>query len=495
MRACGILVVAPFVACAEPPPQPSTVAAPTIEHTPDPPPPVAPALPPEFPADRRCGEPGATPTELPPALGTGRAVIGTAKLHADETATFGTISVKWDSSAWIGNRGTGHRGDAIIMRIDQAEANGGAYGETQEVFPSRKFAPTIGPYRFDLRMSAAPIEVAVEVTKNACPENAMLDAVQLPLSTWISTEATRYRSLDTSSAMLRLGLMTHFTAPRLDISTSSWHRWFEPIPDAPIRVRAGKYLVTFDEIVRGDGDRVHARARIETAPPIPPVARTPGSACGAASSTATTVPPLLDTVPRVIEEQHVTVDNGIAMGSIVMNAKRDETFDSLTLQLAAEPSPSPSIVSFYDGQSTGQVARSGMTMLRIDPSGVDELQVRRLKLDCPSDLRMGAIEAPTHIWLSTIGHTTVLIGAPRGPQLTVQLYENLESPSIGVTGTNGYYSSTITPAIVGDAHALEGVLVEVIDVVGTGGTAFDTKWTTPNTVPAVHVQLRFSPAI
>src|SRR5688500_15786650 len=119
MRAYCFAAVALVLGCDEP-----TPAAPTaVVAVPDPPATVVVPTPPEIPADRRCGEPGATPTELPPAVGSGRAVIGKATLHANDTIAFGTVSVKWDTSAWIGNRGTGHRGDALVVLIDQAEAN------------------------------------------------------------------------------------------------------------------------------------------------------------------------------------------------------------------------------------------------------------------------------------------------------------------------------------------------------------------------------------
>jgi hypothetical protein len=491
----GAVRIPPFVAialvaCGDPPsPAPSTATPPTERPIAPPEPTSAP--PPPFPADRECGEPGATPTDLPPALARGRTEIGRAKLKAGDSIAFGTVSVKWDAHAWIGNRGTGHRGDAIVVSIDQAEANGGPYGATEEVVASRTQTIHVGPYRFDVRMSAAPIEVSVEVTRNICPESSVIESA-LPVSFWISTEATRQRTFDVAESMLAVALGKPTTVARLDVSTLGWRQWIEPVPVGPLRVRAGKRVVTIDEITRDGDEKVHARVRIEDATPSSPIVRSTADACGAPTSAATTTPPSLETLARVIDDLHLELGKDVETGSIVLAARENETIDQLQVRITADPPATPSFVGFY-GQSSPALSRAGMSLLRFDPSGTNEVRVRRLQVACPPELRLAKLDAPTHVWLSTVGHTLVRIGPDAAP-ITLQLYPELERPTISASSAHAYWSTTIAPTLVGQAFTIDAIEVEVLDVVGTGGTVFDTKWTTPNTVPAVHVQLAISPA-
>lgn len=494
MRAASIAVVALLVACgAAAPPAPRTIeASPSPLLDPIEPSPIV-AVPPPLPADRRCGEPGATPTELPPTVADGRVPIGKATLKAGDTAAFGTVSVKWNTNAWIGSRGSGHGGDALVLLIDQAEANGGAYGAHEEIVASREKSLHVGPYRFDVRMSEKPIEVHVDVSRNVCPESTAIDEAELPLSLWVSTEATHFRTIDAAAAMLQIGVAKYPESLRLDVSTLGWRQWFDPIPNAPLVMRAGKYVVTIDEIVRPDAGRVHARARVEAATPAVTTAREPSVGCGVPSVAPTTLPPSLAELARVIDDQHVEVDQGATTGAIVLNARRDPSGEWLMLSIAAEPAASPSTVSFSGMHSPPQLVRAGMSLLRIDPSGVDEVQVRKLQVGCPHELRVPAIETKTHVWLSTVGRTLVTVGPPTTTPITLQLYPTFDSPSISATTSHAYYSTSIVPPMVGDAFTLDGFLVEVVDVTSSGGTAFDKEWTTPNTVPAIHVQVAISP--
>lgn len=498
MRAASIALFALLLACGDrAPPAPSTIEPspdPLLDPSSDPltPSPIAAARP-TVPDDRRCGEPGATPTELPPLLADGRAPIGNAKLKAGDAIAFGTVSLKWDTRVWIGSRGSGHRGDALVLLIDQAEANGGAYGAHEEIVASRERSLHVGPYRFDVKMSDPPIEIDVEVSRNACPETTAIDKAELPLSLWVSTEATRLRTIDSAAAMLQVGVAKYPNSIRLDVSTLQWRQRFDPVPDAPLAMRAGKYVVTIDEVVRPNAARVHVRARVEAAPPIILAVRESSVGCGVPSVAPTTLPPSLAELARVIDEQHVEVDQDTATGAIVLNARRDPSGEYLMLSIAADPPASPSMVSFAGEHSLPQLVRSGMSLLRVDPSGVDEVQVRKLQVACPHELRVSAIEKPTHVWLSTVGHTLVTVGPPPTTPITLELYPAFDSPSISATTPHAYYSTSILPSMVGDAFTLDGFLFEIVDVTSSGGTVFDKQWTTPNTVPAIHVQIAISP--
>jgi hypothetical protein len=476
-----------LVGCGNEPPPRELAADPPA------PPAIVDAPPSEFPAARRCGEAGTTPTDLPPDVAAGRALLGTATLHEGDETKIGTTSLKWNPSAWIGSRGSGHRGAALVITIDQAEANGGAWGAHEEIVASRSSRLQIGPYRFDVRMSNAPVEVVVDVTRDACPGAKVIESTELPQSLWVSTDAITMQTFDSGAAMLQIALASHTLPPRLDVSTLGWRHWFQPVPDAPLRLRAGKYTVTIDEIVRSDADTLHARARIEANVPTPAASpRKPGVGCGAPTSTPTETPPSLTATPRVIEDLHLSVDEDALSGPIAMKLRREPSGEYLWLTFDTHPSMTPSMVSFAGEHTRARLARSATTLLRVDSSGVDELRVRRLKLECPHEIRIATIEAPTYLWLSTIGHGSVRIGTDSAPALALQLYPQLDSPSLSVTGAYSYYTPSILPTLVGDAFTLEGHVVEIVDVTSTGGTTFDRVWTTPNSVPAVHVQLRIS---
>lgn len=499
-----------LVACSErqvaPGPEPASAEPPAVEAPPAAAPPApAPAEPPQ---DRGCGEAGDTPTELPPRLAGGLAKIGRATLRPGETRSVGTTTLRYDPSAWIGTMKAGYRGPALHLEIDRAEVpDGHPWGALIELRAGQTLHRVIGPYRFDLRSGAGdpPAELEIAVERDGCPGAVEIAPTTAPRWLWLSTEGIRQHTYDLHGALLQLVLDTHAGEPRLDVSLLSYRQWFEPRPGPPRRVRAGRHFVTVDRVVPGPGTRftdrwqadgeprLHARARIEPAAPATapePIAAT--TACGDAGPARTTLPAALAKRPTIsdthtLEPGDAKVKAGpltLAYGWFEIPAHgggpyRVEAKQVPNLQILGDATSSRAATGpFHEPR----LVRSDRELLRLSPVSGDTLKVERLTLPCPHLHTSARPSAPTYVWLSSVGHAWVEMGSPRA--LLLQVHEDPKRPSLGLSADHAYFTRQLGADLVGLGFTIDDFLVEIVDVLEDRG----------GPVPAVHVQLRVSPA-
>ncbi len=505
LRSIALLVAAASVACrgadeiATPTPEASKPSAPEIAIA----------------TERSCGEAGATPTPLPPTLARGMAPVGRGVLRAGESQTVGTVVVRHDRSAWIGSTENGHSGPALYVEIDRAEADGGPWGGQQELRPGSAFRMHVGPYRLDARSSGgAPVEsVEFAVARAPCPAAATIERSATPVWLWLSTEAIRQHTYDLQGPLLQVTIDARGTSPRLDVMQLGYRHWFEPRPGEPRIFRVGADVVTIDEVVPGpdtrfagawaaDGDaRLHARVRIESAPAVVAgEATAPTTECGGPSPRRTLVP---DHLQRSLTNHgEVTLAPGqrAPLGPFELElittvvpdprGREDRSYQSLRVHGAAQLRD-VSLGEVY----TPRVARIDDALFGMEPTDKGLLRVRRAALTCPEALTIPTVTAPTHVWLSTQGYARVTIGDQPIPALTLQLFVDPANPVLSVTAEHAYLSRTIAPTDAGQAFTLEGFLVEIVDIRPNDDTNFqDGRWLTKGLTPALHVQLRVSPA-
>lgn len=484
----------------------------------------APAAPiaPESPYDRRCGQAGETPTELPPALVIGRTPAGEGMVRPGEALTLGTIRVQYDTDAWIGTMRAGSRGPALSLLIDQAEAGGGPWGaqvELQHGLTER--SRFVGPYEFVLRGAGKPpAEVSVRVTREACPGAVEIAKSDAPRSLWVSSDAIRQHTYDLHGALLQVILDTNGEAPRLDITRLGFRHSYEPRPDVTRSFRVGASLVTVDRVVPGAGtrfeggrwiadDRLHAhvRARIEPAPPPlvpPPVPAV--DPCGAPNLARTALPTALTALPAAAAHRTLELGQDAKFGPLSLEYRTFEipAYGGGPYRKEAQQIPNllvvdvpPNSVSLAGPYNPPRLARLGREILRVDPApggAPERIAVQRFTVACPREIAVPRVEAATYLWLSTYGHTTATVGTPGPEGLTLQIYADTLEPGLGMLDGRASFSRIVGLDLPGQAFTLDHYLVEIVDVVTSGDTRFEgNRWQTSAGVPGVHVQLRVSP--
>lgn len=471
------------------------------------------------PEARRCGEAGATPTELPAAVARGRERVGEGVVRPREDLSLGTVKVRYEPHAWIGTHKAGFRAPALQVEIDRAEAGGGPWGGQEEVRAGQALQLFVGPYRVDARAGEGdpPGEVRVSAVRATCPESAQTMRSAEARWIWVSTEAIRLYSYDLEGELLQVAIGAQGAAPRMDVATLRFRDWFEPRPGESRRIYTGRHVVTIDAVTPGEGTRfegawaaadglarAHARAMIAPAPaPALAVADAvaPSGACGEVGAARTTLPPALGRPLAVTEGR--TIDRGargrlgpleLDYGTLTIPAygggpyrepARDVPFLTVTGQGGGTTVTGP--------VSSPRIVRVGESILRVsgaEAGAVDRLMVERIALGCPAERTIGALGDGVYAWLG--GQGPRLLQAGDGAYL--QLYDG-DAPALSFGGASAFYTADVTPGIVGEVVTIDGVDVAIVDVVASDGTSWaEGRWGTPGALVGVNVQVRVSRA-
>ncbi|PCC75268.1 hypothetical protein SAMN02745121_04009 [Nannocystis exedens] len=480
-----------------------------------------PAAPPTLaaiPPDRRCGEAGEQPTELPPDLARGRAPIGKGTLRPGDTRKIGKAELHYDPDAWIGTRKAGHRGPGLRIEIDRAEVGPhDPWGAHEDLHPDQEHHTFVGPYRFDLRTGAGdpPASVAVTVSREVCPAAAVMPATTASRSFWLSTEAIRTYTYDLQGELLQFNLDGRGDAPRLDITDLGYRHWLAPRPDGAHRFRVGPHFITLDRVTPGpgtrydgawqaDGDaRLHVRVRIDPAAALPQPAPVAATDPCAESAVRTTVPAALTKLPALQRARTLDVGKELALGPL--------TFKYVTLEIPArgsgpyrEEAEQVPLLQVFGGalggftvsnpRMTPRIVRLGRELVRVDTDGHgDRVRLRRATVTCPHEHKLPAPQAPVYVWLSALGRTLVTFPGRGTIPLSLQLYTELSGPGLSVGSENAYLSRQLRPDSAG-AYTLDDYLVEIVDIVAGPDTSHDgQRWQSSGVLPIVHVQLEVTP--
>ncbi|MCY0993338.1 hypothetical protein OV203_39745 [Nannocystis sp. ILAH1] len=507
---------APTTAAAlalEPTDAPATASSSATTSFPAAPPTLA-----SIPPDRRCGEAGEQPTELPPNLGRGRAPIGTGTLRPGDKRKIGKAALHYDPDAWIGTRKAGHRGAALSIEIDRAEVGPhDPWGAHEDLHPDQEHHTFVGPYRFDLRTGAGdpPASVAVTVSREVCPAAAVMPPAAASRSFWLSTEAIRTYTYDLAGELLQFNLEGRGDTPRLDITDLGYRHWLAPRPGGEHRFRVGPHFVTFDRVTPGpgtrhagtwqaDGDaRLHVRVRIDPAADAPkPAPVAAGDPC-LESSARTAVPAALTKLPAIQPPRTLDVGKELALGPL--------TFKYITLEIPArghgpyrEEAEQVPLLQVFGGALGGQsvsdprmsprIVRLGHELVRIETDGHgDRVRLRRATVTCPHEHKLPAPQAPAYVWLSALGRTVVTFPGRGTIPLSIQLYTELSGPGLSVNSENAHLSRQLRPDSAG-AYTIDDYLVEIVDVVPGPDTTHDgQRWQSNGLLPIVNVQLKVTP--
>ena len=471
---------------------------------------------------RRCGEAGPRPTALPRALVDGTERLGTATLTPGLHQAVGGVDAHYNPSAWIGTMEVGHRGAALSLLIDRAEAGEHMpYGAQQELSAGTTFQTFIGPYRIEGRASAEepPASVTISVERRGCPDHTVIEPSTEPIWVWLSTEAIRLHTVDLSSQMLQVSLESHGDAPRFEVSALGWRHGLTPEPGQTRSFRIDGRVVTIEEVVPGRGTRfdgtwrssgpprVSVRARIEPASPGPPepAAVPPTVACGAPAPNRSTLPVELATAPAqrgpaitlAVGDQRVVEGIPLTVGSEELPARPGPGHaPERYIHLSSASLLAPSVVTFGARGGAPQLARADRTLLRVAPvagAGASSLfEIRAFPIACPRAApEVPRVDHATYVWLSTVGQTLFTVGTAAQPELTLQISSDPSSPSFGASSEHAYDSRPLAPTLVGHVASLDGYRVQVVDVVADPDTdRTEFGWTATTGIPAVHVQFR-----
>ncbi|WAS99367.1 hypothetical protein [Nannocystis punicea] len=482
---------------------------------------VVPAAPPtlaKIPPDRRCGEAGEQPTELPPDLARGRVPAGKASLRPGDKRTLGKAVLHYDPDAWIGTRKAGHRGPALRIEIDRAEVGPhDPWGAHEDLHPDQEHHTFVGPYRFDLRTGPGdpPRRVDVTVSREVCPPAADMPAAAATRSFWLSTEAIRTYTYDLAGELLQFNLDARGDAPRLDISDLGYRHSLAPVPDRVRRFRVGSHFVTLDRVVPGPGTRhdgawkadgdahLHVRVRIDPAAALPqpaPVAAT--DPCGL-SPVRTTVPAALTRMPALQPARTLDVGKELALGPI--------TYKYVTLEIPArghgpyrEEAEQMPLLQVFGGALGGlsishvrnspRIVRLGQELVRVEADGQgDRVRLRRTAVTCPHERKLPALQTPVYVWLSALGQTLVTVPGRGTIPLSLQLYTEISGPGLSIGSENAHLSRPLRPDSSA-AYTIDDWLVELVDVVPGPDTTHDGQiWQSSGLLPVAHVQLKLTP--
>lgn len=467
---------------------------------------------------RACGEAGPTPTPLPATLARGMLELGRGTLRAGETATLGAVKLRHDPSAWIGTMEAGFHAPALRVEVDPAETSGGPYGAQIELHAGQAMPAHIGPYGLEIRSAASdPVQsVDYVLTRDPCPPAAEIRASPAPVWLWLSTEAIRQHTYDPRGSPLYVTLDAYGGVPRLDVVQAGYRDYFEPRPGPPRSLRVGEHLVTIEEVVPGPGTRfegrwifetvprVHARVRIEPAAALvtPQAVPTP-TPCGDPFDKRTLLP--ADLGPAIVMDGEVTArpvvnrklgDLEFELVKTVLTDRHgdDQTYRTLRVRGLATPRD----ISLGDAMYAPLLQRIDHHLLRLDDDDMGNVHVRHASLRCPEGPSLPPPSAPVYLWLSTHGHARVTFVEPGQlvvPKLTLQLFPAERDPSLGATAEQAYLTRALRPEDVGQGFTLGDHLVEIVDVqIGEGTRLVAGRYMSTALTPALHVQLRVSPA-
>lgn len=440
---------------------------------------------------------------------------GEVVITPGQTAHAGGVEAHYDEHAWIGNREVGHRGAALALTIDRAEVGEhDRRGGQIELSAGMTEQRDIGPYRIDVRASDEdpPERVTVHAERRACPDHTVLDDPALPLSMWVSTEAIRQHTIVEHGRMLQIGVLALPDHPQLEVSLGGFRHRIDPRPGTVRAIHADDRVITIDRVVPGpatrfDGTtwrtadgapaRVHARVRVEVAPPMPPTPAGAATACGGPASHRSALPAELARALGTPVEGSIAPGERRAIDGVELEARARELagpgeqprrwFEITSGALV------PSTIALHDDGV--RFARAEHGLFVFDGEGVStaspSAQVRSFALACPRTLALPVPAEPTYVWLSTIGHARVTFGAADTPALTLDLQADPRSPGLSLTSEHAYDSRTLAPQDVGHVATMDGLRIAIVDVVaGEGTRRVDYGWTSAGPIPIVHVQVR-----
>ncbi|HWB79787.1 MAG TPA: hypothetical protein VG755_32710 [Nannocystaceae bacterium] len=486
----ALALVLAIAACDRPrdeAPVDTPVATPTVAAP-------EPAPPPELPADRRCGEAGREPTALPPLLKEGMVQVGTATVRPGETKTIGTVSLAYDEHAWIGSRGSGHRGAALKVLIEQAEAKGAAWGHDVAIDPKREETFVLGPYHIATKVGDGDEpEVTAVVRKNACPDHADIAATDESRSFWLSTEAIAVQAFDTTGEMVIAAMVARPAELMLELSTLGYQYAIPARTAAKRRIRVAARVVVIDEIIAA-GDKVHARLHIEPAPKSIATAPVPAIGCGDPSPQRTTLPAVLAAGAPVVDDLHLSPGETAKAGKLALalvQPPEDMPID-LRLDISSDDPDTSSSMMFSASGFDSRVEVVGASLLRGDADSDGEVRVRRMQLACDPTLTIATPSAPTLVWMSSAGRNQITVGE-QSP-LRLRIYPGVTDAQLSAESESMYLSRAIVPTTQGEGFTLGAWELEVVDVVASGDLRWaEQRWHGTAAVPAIHVQLRITP--
>lgn len=457
---------------------------------------------------RACGEAGATPTELPPRLAEGRGAVGSGALKPGEALQIGKVALRYEDSAWIGTMKAGYRAPGLYVEIDRSEVGPHTpWGTLEEIRAGQAQTLVVGPYHVALRSGVGdpPAEIAVTVTREACPATAVIQPSATPTWFWVSSEAIRVHSYAVPQ-LVQVMVRGVGGAPRVDVTTASYRHWFEPRPGAVRSIRAGEYTLSFDDVTPGPGTRfaerwiadgearVHVRGRVEPAGRASFPAASPASRpCGDPSPTREALPPGLDAAVKIADSRRIKPGEQAKLGTIALDYTMLEipAHGQGPYREEAQQVPNLQVMGVKGGTSVGRLYED--RLLRIDDALVrvtgdgrgDALRVDRVALGCASELAAAKPTAPMYVWLSTRGRGYVRFGPMAVASLHLQVSPDAAG-SLHLSSERGSLVRTLGPDLVGLGFTLDEYFVEVVDVregaAGPGGLP-----------PARHVQLRVTP--
>lgn len=365
--------------------------------------------------------------------------------------------------------------------------------------PKPDFDPTrrcgqAGPTATELPPSLQPNP------RTRCPVSMHNQAAAGASWLWLSTEGVRTHYIDGTGLELRL--VADGATPRLAIRRASENfASFVLVPERMRPLYVGHQVVTVEQIVPGPGTtfagawqaqgepRLHARVRIEPAPPRSPAAPVAASTpCGDPSGPRTTAPTDLTKAPAAAGEFSVPLGRSMKLGALslgflssdkVLGGARTRE-DLLTLS-----GPVPSEPRELDLTKGGRgVLRAESEVWLVDSPAQDSpARVRRYAVTCP--ILLASPTPPGHVWLSTLGFNNVTVGDAAAPALTIQLVNAIGTPAMTIKSANAQHTLRVEPALVGAAYSVDDLLIEIVDV---------QTWSPTPELPVFNVQAKISPA-
>jgi hypothetical protein len=320
---------------------------------------------------------------------------------------------------------------------------------------------------------------------------------------WVSTEAIRAQTIVRGGRSLQVGVVSTANGPpelyvssQLYVSSGLFRHSL--VPEAGVRrsLRVDDAIVTFDgmEIESTAPVHVHARVRVEAAPPRPVENAGAPQACGAPSATRTRLPNELAASARLSEDRVLgpgtQVIGGIPLDIVLPPWDEDPPAPGDLEIHSMSMAPTSILVS---SSSQPQFTRADRTLLRIDQSTESAVRVRAFALPCARQAVIARIERSVYVWLSTVGIALVTVGPADRPLLTLQLSPDALAPMFQASSEHAEDLQPLTTN-VGHTATLDRLRIEITDVRASSDTRRTPNgWSSNSGIPSVHVQVRISP--
>lgn len=364
--------------------------------------------------------------------------------------------------------------------------------------------PTFDPARRCGQAGPTPTDLPPSLQPNPptrCPISMHNQPSNAPSWLWLSTEGVRTHYIDGSGPEVRL--LPGGAAPRLGIRRDTTNSAsIEVRPDRLRPLYVEHQVVTPEQVLPGPGTtfaggwqaqgdaRLHVRVRVEAAAKRTPAAAVAASnPCGDPSAQRTTTPPDLTKAPTATGEFQVPLGRGFKLGALSLSFLSSEKVlgdgpptrqDLLTLN-----GPVPSEPRELELTKGGRgLLRADNEVWLVDSAAAEApVRVRRYAVACP--ILLASPTPPGHVWMSTLGYNSVIVGDPAAPTLTIQFVNSLGTPELQLKSANAQHTLRLEPKLVGAAYTAEEFTVEVVDV---------QTWSPTPELPVVNVQLKIAPA-